>query len=485
LYLIALAGPNKQSAEIYWAVANSGGMILAPAFLHFVINFCGYKRPLVLKTAYAFAIVFVLLTMIGKMDFSLRFVKYGFYYASAHAPLYHAEAMLWILIVLYGHWLLFSAIKGADREKQIQIRYLAVAMLIGFVSGGTSHWLYVYRVDLHPAWNIFIAVYCLLVTYSIFRHKLLGLDFVIRKGLAYSLLLSIITFFYFLVLVILENVFQKSVGYQPVYSISVLAMAILLGEPLRVKIQHIIDYSFFKGDVKSLSAERELLHNEIVKQDRMKAVATLAAGMAHEIKNPLTSIKTFAEYLPIKYDDPEFRKKFSRIVVDEVDRVNNIVKQLLEFSKPSELQVRPILASDLLDQTLSLLSNNLLENGIELTKHFDVYAMIQGDKNQLKQAFLNLLLNGTQSMKSGGNLTVSCVTQPNDLVRISFVDSGCGIPKENLPHIFDPFYTTREEGTGLGLAIVHSIITKHGGKIEIQSEVGKGTTVNVFLKSRD
>ena len=110
--------------------------------------------------------------------------------------------------------------------------------------------------------------------------------------------------------------------------------------------------------------------------------------------------------------------------------------------------------------------------------------MIMADKNQLKQAILNLFLNAIQSISSGGALSVIARAESNGWVKIVVSDTGCGMTEEQLKHAFDPFYTTKEDGTGLGLAIVHSIITKHGGKIEMKSEVGQGTTVNVFLKSQ-
>ena len=256
-------------------------------------------------------------------------------------------------------------------------------------------------------------------------------------------------------------------------------------KPFELLFHRFLERVFFKGTIAQISEQKEKLESELERQERLKSVGILAAGMAHEIKNPLTSIKTFAEYLPKKYDDPDFREKFCRIVVDEVDRVNNIVRQLLEFSKPSELDLKPVLISGLLEETLGLLSSNLVKRDIQLKKDFDVYAMIMADKNQLKQAVLNLFLNAIQSISAGGILSVVARAEADGWVKIIVSDTGCGMSRDQLRHAFDPFYTTKEDGTGLGLAVVHSIITKHGGKIKMESELGKGTTVNVFLKSQD
>jgi signal transduction histidine kinase len=222
----------------------------------------------------------------------------------------------------------------------------------------------------------------------------------------------------------------------------------------------------------------------LAKSEREGAWREMARQVAHEIKNPLTSIKTFAEYLPKKYDDPGFREKFSRIVVDEVDRVNNIVKQLLEFSKPKELELRSESITGILDDTLGLLNNNLIQNKIEVVKNYKDSPVLPVDKNQLKQAFLNLFLNSIQAMPNGGTLTVSVLLSSDLCSLITISDTGSGIPKDQLDHVFDPFFSTKEGGTGLGLSIVHGIITKHGGKISVESIAELHTTFTIALKYR-
>jgi signal transduction histidine kinase len=222
----------------------------------------------------------------------------------------------------------------------------------------------------------------------------------------------------------------------------------------------------------------------ITEAAKLAHLGEMTEEIAHEIKNPLTSIKTFAEYLPKKYDDPGFREKFSRIVVDEVDRVNNIVKQLLEFSKPKELELRSESITGILDDTLGLLNNNLIQNKIEVVKNYKDSPVLPVDKNQLKQAFLNLFLNSIQAMPNGGTLTVSVLLSSDLCSLITISDTGSGIPKDQLDHVFDPFFSTKESGTGLGLSIVHGIITKHGGKISVESVVGGGTTIRATLKNQ-
>ncbi|HXV18742.1 MAG TPA: ATP-binding protein, partial [Candidatus Omnitrophota bacterium] len=138
----------------------------------------------------------------------------------------------------------------------------------------------------------------------------------------------------------------------------------------------------------------------------------------------------------------------------------------------------------ILDDTLELLTSHLLKSHIELHRTYPKMLLLFIDRNQLKQAFLNIFLNSIQAMPNGGKLYVSLEMAGTSNVIISIRDTGAGIPKEELPHIFDPFHTTKEAGTGLGLSIVHGIIEKHGGEIKVESEVGRGTTISVILKNR-
>ncbi len=213
----------------------------------------------------------------------------------------------------------------------------------------------------------------------------------------------------------------------------------------------------------------------MIRREKMAAVGTLAAGMAHEIKNPLAAIQTFTEYLPAKYTDPEFREKFVRIVGHEVDRIHNIVKNLLLFSKPSEPNKKLCSVNEPLKDILDLLSNEFLKKNIHANFHFEEHQIL-ADSEQLKQALLNVVLNAVDAMKeSGGTLDVRTIATKEDM-EVLITDTGCGISKENIPHLFDPFYTNKEGGTGLGLSITHSIVEKNGGKISVESQVGVGTT---------
>ena len=216
-------------------------------------------------------------------------------------------------------------------------------------------------------------------------------------------------------------------------------------------------------------------------QEKLAAAGQMAAGMAHEIKNPLASIKTFAQYLPEKYADPSFRDKFSRLVQTEIDRINEIVRELADFAKPAPLQLRPVRLAELLDDTLALLSNQCLKQGVHIHKSFSDHGItIQADLNQMKQVLLNLLLNSLEAMAKGGRLDVTtCLSDHRLVLRIS--DTGYGVAPEHQAHIWDPFFTTKERGMGLGLAIVKRIVDRHGGHISLSSVQGRGTTIELWF----
>ncbi len=219
----------------------------------------------------------------------------------------------------------------------------------------------------------------------------------------------------------------------------------------------------------------------LLHQEKLAAVGQFAAGMAHEIKNPLSAIKTFAEFLPDRYEDADFRGKFSRIVQSEIERINGIVRQLLDLAKPAPLELQQVDLGRTLQDMATLLSNQCMKQGIEVAISVEERGLIlEGDPAQLKQVALNLLMNAIEAMEKGGRLSVACQKGEREIV-LCISDSGAGITPENLKHIWDPFFTTKARGMGLGLAVVRDIIERHAGHIAIKSGVGEGTRVDIRL----
>ncbi len=219
--------------------------------------------------------------------------------------------------------------------------------------------------------------------------------------------------------------------------------------------------------------------------DKIVTVGELAAGAAHEIRNPLAAIRSTVQY--IMKDLHGEKKDLVKGIIEEVDQIDRIIKGLLSFSRTSELQIESLNLHDLLEQTLSLLDSELRNHSIEVIKDYHLAdPFIRGDGAQLNQVFLNVLLNSIQAMERNGRVTISTDVALNheDLVTVRLSDTGPGIPDSVLPRVFDPFFTTKENGTGIGLSISYGIVNRHGGDIEIKSgrdDKGRGTAVAISL----
>jgi two-component system sensor histidine kinase HydH len=233
--------------------------------------------------------------------------------------------------------------------------------------------------------------------------------------------------------------------------------------------------------------EVQSLKREIETSRRLASLGRLAAGVAHEIRNPLSSIKGFATYFRERYRDNPDDRKTSEIMIQEVDRLNRVITQLLEFARPPVIQKKRASLQSLIQHSLKIIERQASAKHIEVYSHLP--SEIKGvylDPDGINQVLLNLYLNALEAMDQGGTLSVSLsVEEGAPWVKIMVSDTGAGISKDDLEHIFDPYFTTKQTGTGLGLAIVHKIIEAHGGEVRAESEIGRGTTVSVLLSATE
>jgi PAS domain S-box-containing protein len=248
------------------------------------------------------------------------------------------------------------------------------------------------------------------------------------------------------------------------------------------------------GMFRDLSAVREL-EGQLRRSDRLAALGTLAAGLAHEIKNPLTSLLTFSRHLQRRFDDPAFREKFQRVVPHELERINAIVERLLELTRPVRLDFQPIRASSLLERAVDLYANQIEAKHVRIAREYarDL-PRIQADAEHLYRALVNLVGNALDAVAAGGRITVrACWADGGSTagrrasprqVRIEVEDDGPGILDADADRIFNPFFTTKDGGTGLGLALAHKIVEEHGGTIDFSSVAGRGTTFRITLPVR-
>ncbi|MCA9670866.1 MAG: PAS domain-containing protein [Myxococcales bacterium] len=244
--------------------------------------------------------------------------------------------------------------------------------------------------------------------------------------------------------------------------------------------------------------ERVRLEQQLIRSEKLSSIGMLAAGVAHEINNPLTTILGYAKLLletrgaaAVDSDsdggeeDPD--TSALTLIADEARRVQNIVRELLDFSRVHAVSSEPISVGEVIERTLTLAAPNLKKRGVTVERAIpDDLSPALGDAPRLEQVFVNLITNAAHAMDGGGTLRISA-ERDGDRVVCAFADSGAGISADDLPRIFDPFFTTKGpgEGTGLGLAVSHRIISDMGGEIEVESTLGEGTTFRVSLPPAD
>jgi two-component system sensor histidine kinase HydH len=229
-------------------------------------------------------------------------------------------------------------------------------------------------------------------------------------------------------------------------------------------------------------SELQHLRKEVERSQRLAAVGSLAAGVAHEIRNPLSSLKGFATYFRQRYGEVPDDVKVADIMIQEVDRLNRVITELLEFSRPMELKRTGTDLAGLARHVLRTVEGQAREKGITVNEGLSPgFPEAFIDPDRMTQVFLNLFLNALAAMDRGGVLSVNVTRHDEGSLRVAIADTGAGIRKEDVGRVFDPYYTTKPSGTGLGLAIVHRIVEAHGGEIRLESEPGKGTTFTILL----
>lgn len=257
----------------------------------------------------------------------------------------------------------------------------------------------------------------------------------------------------------------------------------------------LINQATFAIEHASLYEQQTERLKKMYRTDRLATLGELAAGAAHEIRNPLTAIRSTIQYLSKDFSADPVKSEMVTELISEVERINKIVQSLLSFARPSDLNTSDINIEQLINQTLLLVTNTLRKQNVEVEfEYFTDNTTIQGDAEQLKQVFLNIILNAVEAMgknppERSRTLIISIekgtpINTHSRYLIISFEDSGKGIEQKNIENVFNPFFTTKEEGTGLGLAICYGIINRHEGEIEVKSVPDKGTCMNIKLPQR-
>jgi len=229
---------------------------------------------------------------------------------------------------------------------------------------------------------------------------------------------------------------------------------------------------------------RSGLRRQMERAEQVAAMGELVAGMAHELRNPLTAVRGFVQYLQHE-TDPRERREYTAIILKEVDAINRVIQQLLNFAKPAPQHYRKVQVAGLLHEALLLVRTREVANRIDIVQILDPdLPDIEADAEMLKQVLLNLLLNAVQAIESAGRIEISASAGAGQTLILRIHDTGCGISASDRENVFTPFFTTKHTGTGLGLPIVQRIIAAHHGRIDIESEPGHGTLITIELPLR-
>jgi two-component system sensor histidine kinase HydH len=227
------------------------------------------------------------------------------------------------------------------------------------------------------------------------------------------------------------------------------------------------------------------LQGEIRRKEKLAAIGGLAAGVAHEIRNPLSSIKGIATYFKNKFDENSSDKEMAGVMIQEVDRLNRVISELLEFARPPEIKLKKTDVNSLIEHSVRLIEKEASSKDIAIKLDLSQQPLpAEIDSDRFSQCLLNLYLNSLQAMEKGGQLSIKDSLTDDSHIIIEIKDTGSGIKAENLNKIFDPYYTTKTKGTGLGLAIVHKIIEAHNGNIKVRSAPGQGTTFIIGIPAK-
>jgi len=225
-------------------------------------------------------------------------------------------------------------------------------------------------------------------------------------------------------------------------------------------------------------SERKKTESLLLQSEKLTVAGQLAAGIAHEIRNPLTAIKGFLQLMDITIEE---EKTYFEIITSEIDRIELILSELLTLAKPQDMKFEMKELHILIEHVKTLIDTQAIMKNIQILTHYESgNLLIKCDENQLKQVFINILKNSVEAMNNGGLITIRVVKHSTDKVKIVFIDEGDGIPEHIMKRIGEPFFTTKDNGTGLGLMISKQIIQNHNGDLHLMSDT-KGTTLEVIL----
>jgi len=354
---------NIAASDFFLKFAYFGVIFIPVLFLHSIYIKLNKQFNLFLGASYAQALTFLALLINNHLLYRPIIYFNDFYYLKVKIPYVYSFA-LWLLVACYAYILILKNYKKITFFNKYDL-VIFIATLFGYLGGVMNFLPQIFNPSLYPWGNFLVGPAGITITYMIFKHQAFDIKIAIEKSIVYSVLIAVVSTIYLVIVLALERAFAYFFNYQSMTISIGTAFGIgLLVFPLRSKIQQIMDRYFFSGTQAEVYEKNLQLQAEVEQAQRLKTATTLASGLAHEIKNPLTAINTFAEYLPEKKDDEKFIAQFSKIVQSETERINDLVNQLTDFAKPGESKVEPNDIHQLIEQTLQFLTSQCIKQKI-------------------------------------------------------------------------------------------------------------------------
>lgn len=475
--LFSFKNPAPNTIMLLVRTAYSGIIFIPIVFYHFTIEFLNRKKEKIFVwVSYGLGILFLISLWMSTLFIRGYYTYPWGYYPKASLilhPLYFLMLSCHALRILYLFYKNVKRSQISTPKKQAKFMFWAIF----FYAFASIDFTDNYGAGFYPFGFIFILISLSFMCYTIVKHRLLDINIIFRKTLGYSILIAILFIISVLVLFLLSYMFGQLFPQQKLLpTLFLIFILAIIFQPLYRWSTGLVDKLFFKGTLPQIA-------EELQRSERIAALGVMASGLAHEIKNPLVPIKTYIQNLKYNINNPEFIDKITKAIPQEVDKITDLLTQLRDFAQPPPLKLTEVNLHKVIDKKLSFIEQDLSIKNITIERnYFSSLIKLHADPIQLERVFLNLFLNAIDAMPNGGKLTITTEITSDNMALIKISDTGIGIAKEDLPHIFDPFFSKgKHHGSGLGLAITHRIIKEHNGKIQAISNLNKGTTFYICL----
>ena len=401
----------------------------------------------------------------------------GFNFYPVSGPIFTYFTFFFLYAYIHGGVVLYKAYQKASIIRRNQYKYFAIATVLMVLGALTSFFLE-FDIPIFPFGVAMVPLYHLLTAYIIIKHHLMDIRVIIRKSLIYTILGGVITIFYLAAVFLTGKAFHNVLGYESsMGSAAVMVLIAILFIPMKNHVQSFVDKYFFKASYMQMAEQNDLLSQQVIRSERYKTMSALSRRIMDELRDPLTALVGYSYLLPKKLQDQEFLNKFSLVYSKELKRMQDLLTQLTEFSEPKDLDLQPTDITEILNELSDYLSKNLQEKEIKLFKYYDSQRkiLLKLDHDQIKRALYLFLANSVKSTARNGQIWIGMEETETGLA-INIKDTGSGLSQDTLLKIFDPLFSSqKEESPYSGFAIAQSIITNHGGKVLVDSQIDVGT----------